>query len=296
MKPAQLQADSQTGSGQDVAFAFVRALAAELSAGTQELPGYPAAIARLQQMLQDDNLELSRLLEALRCEPVVAGQILRMANSVALNPSHVPVIDLRSAVSRVGLNAVRTATVASGMGRLREAPELRGLEDRLEALWRRNVQVASLCQALARRFTQLNAEAAMLAGLLQGVGKLYILARASQHRALFSDEEAYAAIERTWHVSIATALIESWGMPSEIVEAVRDSEDLQREPRGAPTMGDVLSAAALLVECDGGPDLLQSHVLAARPLRRLGLDYDKCVEFMQAAMQEVAALREALSG
>jgi len=296
MSPAEVQADCQSNCGQDAAFAFVQALATELSAGTQELPGYPAAIARLQQMLQDENLELSRLLAALGCEPVVASQILRMANSAALNPTGVPVMDLRNAVARVGLNAVRTAAIASGMSRLREAPELRGLESRLEALWRRNVQLASLCQAVARRFTQLNAEAAMLAGLLQGVGKLYILARAGRHRALFSNEEAYRTIERTWHVSIATALIESWGMPAEIVEAVRDSEDLQRETRGAPTLSDVLAVAALLTDFAGDPQALRAQIETARPCQRLQLSYDSCQAFTLAAAQEVAALRQALSG
>jgi len=181
------------------------------------------------------------------------------------------------------------------MSQVRTAPELRGLENRLEALWGRNVQVASLCQAIARRFTQLNAEAAMLAGLLQGVGKLYILARAGGHRALFSDEQAYRTIERTWHVGIATALIESWGIAAEIVEAVRGSEDLRHDSRGAPTLSDVLSAAVQLVEFDGTPEALRTQVSDTRPLQRLQLDFDKCVDFMQAAAQEVTALREALS-
>jgi urocanate hydratase len=42
-----------------------------------------------------------------------------------------------------------------------------------------------------------NADAAMLAGLLHSIGRLYILTRTSRHRALFNDAASYHAIERT---------------------------------------------------------------------------------------------------
>src|SRR5215469_18149588 len=117
-----------------------------------------------------------------------------MANSAALNPRGVPVADLRAAITRVGLNTVRTATVSFAMNQLRNAPDLSGVERQVEDLWQRGVRVASLSQAIAKRLTQLNADAAMLAGLLQGIGRLYILARASKHPALFADGQAYSHV------------------------------------------------------------------------------------------------------
>ena len=281
--------------GGDVAFAFVQALANELSSGTQELPGFPLVVERIQCVLNDPNADIGRVAAAVGNEPVIAAQIVRIANSAALNPARIPAVDLRTAVARVGLDSVRTATLAFAMRELRDAQDMAGLETQLEGLWRRSVQVASLSQAVARRFTQLNAEAAMLAGLLQGIGRLYILARASKHRALFSDEQTYRNIEQTWHVSIATALLESWGIAPEIVQAVQDSEDLDRDTRGPATLSDVLMVAALLADFDGTPDTLRLRVQGARPCQRLQLDYDACESFLAAAAQEIAALREALS-
>jgi HD-like signal output (HDOD) protein len=281
--------------GGDVAFAFVQALANELSTGTQELPGFPLVVERIQHVLNDPNADIGRVAAAVGNEPVIAAQIVRMANSAALNPARIPAVDLRTAVARVGLDSVRAATLAFAMRELRDAQDMAGLETQLEGLWRRSVQVASLSQAVARRFTQLNAEAAMLAGLLQGIGRLYILARASKHRALFSDEQTYRNIEQTWHVSIATALLESWGIAAEIVQAVQDSEDLDRDTRGPATLSDVLMVAALLADFDGTPDTLRLRVQAARPCQRLQLDYDTCESFLTTAAQEIAALREALS-
>jgi HD-like signal output (HDOD) protein len=289
------KATAPAPSVNQVAFAFVQALAAELSQGEIELPGYPAVVARIQQMLNDDDVDIAKVVTAIGSEPAIAGSIVRMANSAALNPRGVPAADLRAAITRVGLNTVRTATVSFAMIQMKKAPDLKGIEPQVDRLWQRSVWVASLSQAIARRLTKLNADAAMLAGLLQGIGKLYILARASKHQVLFADQEAYRHVEQTWHVNIAVALIESWGFPTDIVEAVRDSENVDDDARGPVNLGDVLMVAALLSDYAGTPETLRALVSASRPFQRLQLDFEGCENFMTAAAEDVASLREVLS-
>ncbi len=279
----------------DVTFAFVQALAGELSGGGVELPGYPAAVASIQQMLNDDDVDIARVVTAIGSEPAIASQIVRMANSAALNPRRVPAADLRAAITRVGLNTVRTSTVAFAVTQLRVAPDFQGLERQIEDLWQRSVRVASLSQAIARRLTQLNADAAMLAGLLQGIGRLYILARASKHEALFADQQAYNHVVQTWHLQIAAALIENWGFAPDIIEGVRNSEDMDQDVRGPLTLADVLAVAALLADYAGTPDTLKALVAASRPFQRLQLDFEACENFMTSTAEEVAQLREVLS-
>ncbi|HYB65699.1 MAG TPA: HDOD domain-containing protein [Steroidobacteraceae bacterium] len=289
------RSNAAPASANDVAFAFVQALASELSDGEVELPGYPAVVAGIQQVLNDDDVDIARVVTAIGSEPAIASQIVRMANSAALNPRRIPAADLRAAITRVGLNTVRSATVSFAMSQLRGAQDLKGLERQVEDLWQRSVRVASLSQAIAKRLTQLNADAAMLAGLLQGIGRLYILARASKHAALFADSQAYSHVVQTWHLQIAAALIENWGFAPEIIEAVRNSEDLEQDIRGPLTLSDVLAVAALLADYAGTPDTLKALVAASRPFQRLRLDFEACENFMTSCAEEVAQLREALS-
>ncbi len=65
--------------------------------------------------------------------------------------------------------------------------------------------------------TKLNPDTALLAGLLHGVGELYILTRANRHPALFADRPVYDTIVRDWHVSVAKALLENWEIAEDIV-------------------------------------------------------------------------------
>ncbi|MDE2051547.1 MAG: HDOD domain-containing protein [Gammaproteobacteria bacterium] len=285
---------AKDGAEQDVAFTFVQALAAELSGGKVELPGFPHVVMRVQRVLSDDTADASKIVRVIGSEPVLATQLVRMANSAALNPGGTQVTDLRAAVTRVGVDSVRTATIAFAMRQLREAPTLRGLEMQLGVLWRRSVQVASLCFVVARRLTSVSADTALLAGLLQGIGRLYILTRASRHRSLFCDAAAYQAIEHDWHLSIAAALLENWGIADEIVQAVHESENLERESRGAPCLTDVLVVGTLLADVNGDSSALAAQVQCAKPLQRLRLDLQACERFLAESAQEVTALRDAL--
>ncbi len=280
--------------GEDVAFTFVQALAAELSGGKVELPGFPHIVMQVQRVLSDDSADASRIVRVIGGEPVLAAQLVRMANSAALNPTRTPVTDLRTAVARVGLDTVRTATIAFAVQQLRDAPALRGLEKQLGVLWRHSVQVAALSYSVARRLTSVNGDTAMLAGLLQGIGRLYILTRASRHRSLFADPLTYQTIEHDWHLSIAAALLENWGIADEIVQAVHDSENFDREPRGAANLTDVLIVATLLSDLQGEPAVLQAQTQCSKPLQRLRLDYKACENFLKESAQEIAALRDAL--
>jgi HD-like signal output (HDOD) protein len=281
------------GAG-DVAFTFVQALASELSGGKIELPGFPHIVMRVQRVLGDENADTDRIVKVLGSEPVLASQIVRMANSAALNPAGVLVTDLRSAVSRVGLDTVRSATIAFAVRQLRDAPILKGLEAPLGLLWKRSVLVASLSCVIARRLTHINPDTGLLAGLLQGIGRLYILTRASGHRALFADQETYQSIEQDWHLSIAAALLENWGIADEIVQAVHESENFERDARGPVGLADVLVVGTILAEHHNQPQVLQAQVHCAKPLQKLKLDAPACEAFIAESAKDIESLRVAL--
>ena len=282
-------------SGEDLAFTFVQALAAELSGGKVELPGFPHVVLRVQRVLADIKADANRIVQVIGGEPVLAAQLMRMANSAALNPAKAPVADLKAAVARVGLDSVRTATIACAVTQLRSAPQLRGLERQLDAQWQRSILVASLSHVIASRLTRVNPDTALLAGMLQGIGRLYILTRASGHRALFADEASYQTIEHDWHLSIAAALLENWGFTEEIVQAVHESESTERDLRGGVGLTDVLTVAVLLAEHHSQPHVIKAQASSAKLLQRLQLDASTCESFIAESGLAVNALREALS-
>jgi HD-like signal output (HDOD) protein len=278
----------------DESFAFVQVLANELSGGKVVLAGFPDVAMRVQRVLNDDDVSTERVVRVVGSEPVLATQLLQISNSVAFNPVGRPVTDLRTAVARVGLNIVRTTTISFAVRQVRSAVKLKSIEKQLDELWERNVLIASLCYVLARRYSKVNADTALLTGLLHGVGRLYIMTRAVEYPALFANLATYQSIERDWHLSIAAALLENWEIADEIVRAVRECEDLAREPRGAASLTDLLLAANLIVIHQGDPALLSVRLQSVKAVAKMHLDAEVCEGLMTESEAEIAALREAL--
>ena len=145
-----------------VVFAFVKSLAAELSQGQVELPSVPDIVIQLQRALSDENVSNDTVVRVVGVEPMLAAKLLNMANSAALNASGRKIADLRTAVARVGFNIVRSAALSFAVEQLSKAEEFQGLRGPLDNLWKNSVQIAALSHVLARRFTSLNGDAALL--------------------------------------------------------------------------------------------------------------------------------------
>ena len=279
-----------------VVFSFVKGLAAELSQGQVELPSVPDIVIRLQQTLSDDNVTNEVVVRVVGSEPMLAGKLLTMANSVALNTSGRKIADLRTAVARVGFNIVRSAALSFAMEQLRKASEFRHLEPQLDALWKNSVQIASMCHVIARRFSSLNGDTALLAGLMHNVGRIYILTRASKYPTLTADPLTFNSIVRDWHANVAKALLENWKVAEEIVEAVAGYEDLDREARGPVTLTDVLSLAMLLERNRNGAEMNVPDEGLIKGLKRMQLQVRDCHAVLDESAEEIAALKSALGG
>ncbi len=288
--------DTRTSLTSTVVFSFVKALAAELSQGQVELPSVPDIVVRLQKTLSDDAVSNDTVVLVLGSEPVLAGKLLTMANSAALNPSSRKIADLKTAVARVGFNIVRSVALSFAIEQLKKAGEYKHLEPQLDAMWKNSVQIAALCHVIARRFSSLNGDTALLAGLMHNVGRIYILTRASKYPTLTADPLTFNSIVRDWHTNVAKALLENWKVPDEIVDAVGGYEDLDRDARGPVTLTDVLSLAMLVESNRQGTEMTVPGEVLMKGLKRMQLQLRDCHAVLDESAEEIAALKSALGG
>lgn len=285
---------ADTPSGNPEVFGFVQALAAELSKGKVELPSFPDIALRVRQVLADDEVSQEKVVRVVGSEPMLAARLLQIANSAAINFGGRPITELRGAIARLGFNMVRSAAIAFAMSQLRKSEELKGLEQPLDDLWRTSAAVAAMSYVVAKRFSRVNPDTAMLAGLLHGIGKLYILTRVTAYPSLLADPAVYSTIIRDWHASIAKALLENWEMAEEIVAAVSDYEDLERKNAGAPDLTDVLTVSQLLSAFKEHPETLELNMHDVAACRRLRIDSNSYQKLIEECEHEITALRDAL--
>jgi HD-like signal output (HDOD) protein len=283
-----LQAPSQ------VAFDFVRTLAAELSGGNLDLPSFPEIAIRVRRVLSDPNSSVDQVVRVVGSEPALAARLLRISNSASLNRSGRAVTDLRTAINRIGYNMVRSAAISFSMAQIRKSNKLAGLEHHLNDLWQRSTVVAAFAYVLARNCTKVNPDEAMLTGMMHGIGKLYVLTRVIDHPELFASHTMLNQIISEWHTSIGKAILENWNFSEAMAQAVGDQADFSRIEDGPPDLTDVVAVAILMASHEGDSPGLQAALSDLGAARRLGLDEEKTQAVMLESAAEVTALSQAL--
>jgi len=244
--------------------------------------------------LAEDDVTAAMMSRVITAEPALSARILHLANSAALNPGRKPITSLQSAVSRVGFNVVRLAAISFAIAQVRQNAELKGLQSQLDALWESSTTTAATAFAIARRLKIGNADEALLAGLLCGIGRLYILVKSRSFPALFDSPEVYAEIVESWHAEVARAILENWGIPEFVVDAVHRHQDLDYEHEGATDLVDTLIVANIVAQADLRGESADEALGSVAAARRMQLGADDWRNLLLAAHDEVREMKAAL--
>jgi len=281
-------------SAHAAAFGFVEQLAQDLKDDRLELPAFPDAVLRIQAALQSPDTDVNDIVTIVQSDAALAARILKTANSAALRRSDKEITDLRSAVARMGLSMVRTTAVAFAMRqmRLKDTYSPAGRVE-IENIWHDSIKIAAVCAVLAKHYTRLSADQALLTGLLHVLGRLYVVMRAEEH----AKENIFEPIDirevaAGWHTAICTAIVTSWGLPEALQHAVENQDHVDLELEGDVTLTDVLIAAKALVAASDPAELDGKCPAIARLSAVKGGHALKALEIHE---EEIDALRMSLA-
>lgn len=226
-------------------FQMLEDIAQEL-AGEVIFPTYFDAALRLRDILNDPDRGLADVADYIAMEPLISAKIIHLANSVAYNPMGNEVKTLLAAVSRVGLNAVRSTAMSIAMNQLRRAKGMASFADLTHNLWEHSVKTAAAARLIAKKETRLNPDEGMLAGLIHDLGAFYMLYRAVQYDELCKRPETMRYLIMNWHEGVGSSLLDALGLPKEIVEAAGDHDHPRPPPSPIRNYADLVYVANML--------------------------------------------------
>ena len=226
-------------------FQMLEDIAREL-AGVVVFPTSFDTAMRLRKALQNPDLPTARIAAIVSLEPLVATKLMHLANSALYSPDGTPARNLGSAISRLGLELVRTTALAIAMNQLLRSRDMACFNDITHALWFHSLRSAAAARLLARTHTRINPDEAMLAGLVHDLGAFYMLYRAAQYPDLHGQAAAVRELMLEWHESIGVTLLNALGMAEEVVEATVDHDQPHPDASSMRTLADVVYVANLL--------------------------------------------------
>lgn len=271
-------------------FLILQDIARDLS-GDVNFPTCMDAAILVRNTLRDPYANLTRVVQVIGVEPLISSKLLKLANSVAFNPSGQTVSELSTAINRLGFEAVRTTSLAVAMDQMLKSRNLTAFDDISRNAWEHSLRVAAIARVLARRIGRINPDEAMLAGLVHDIGIFYLLYRATEYPEYRENPSAIIELICGWHEGIGESLLHILGLPDRITDAVRDHDSLQNVENPC-SVRDVLYFANLLAGWDA--DWLPAPVDEQEAAIRAA-DRDRYADLVAEAEEDIAELRSALS-
>ena len=196
--------------------------------GIESIPRPPLSMLAIEKVLADPEADVYAVAAVVGRDAALAARLLRLVNSSFFGVSR-PVSRIDAAVSFLGLTLVRALAVAESVVRtFPVSPEVLDIED-----WNAHaVRVAAAAREIVsevRPYDRALADEAFLAGLVHDVGHVVLagiapdewIATELRARSLgISCVEAEAQDEGVAHAHVGAYLLNMWGLPASIVDAV----------------------------------------------------------------------------
>jgi len=217
---------SMTASIQpDPSFAtYLRDIADAVSGDEVECPTFVDASLGARLALKDPNLSVTQVTKVVAGEPLLSARVVAYANSAAIHRGGKPVTDVKTAVMRIGQNAVRNIAVALALRQVGHAKELEPFRPQAREILEHGQEVAVLAHVLALHHGKVAPDDALFAGLVHDLGHFYALWRATQFPELVSRPQEVRSLAHDCHAALGAALLRSLKLTDAIILAVSEHE------------------------------------------------------------------------
>jgi HD-like signal output (HDOD) protein len=190
------------------------------------LPSFPPIYLRLEATIDDPRSSASSISDITNGDPVLAAQLLKIANSSLFQfPSQI--LTIPRAIQVVGMQQIRDLALGALVIRLfdRISPDIVSIE----SFWRHSIACGIAARVIAAQRREANVEKFCVAGLLHDVGSLLMYAQIPD-QALMTllhgrdyDMPLYRLERQVLgfdHAELGGALLGVWSLPESLQEAV----------------------------------------------------------------------------
>ena len=226
--------------------AFSTELRAGIECGNLSFPTCFDLSLRIQRIADDPNATIDAFATAVKSEPVLSAKLLRLANSPLMNSSNRHIVDVKKAVTKVGLVTLRMLAFSVATEQLSRDVRSPHMKMLARSVWVHSIDVASWSYAFAKHLPSASSDKAMLAAMLSQIGKFYLIAFAHRCPAFEDDQELFAQFVALWDLPIRIPLLGAFRLPIPIIEASVSSLECcsQWPPKSMPDILAIANMAA----------------------------------------------------
>lgn len=269
---------------------FLDGLVEDIQHNRIVLPTLPEVANKVIEVVEDQNTNAEVLTRIISTDAALAGRMLQVVNSPLMR-GHSEISDLKIAVTRLGNRLVRNLVTSLVMEQLYHAKSAI-LKKHMRKIWLHSTQVAAISYVFADRYTKLEPDQAMLAGLVHNIGALPIIKRFEQNLQLLKQNGFLEKTISDNHTIIGRAIMELWHFPEELITVVIEHESLERYHSDDIDYADVVMIANLHSYMGTDHPYTKINWTEIPAFKKLGLTPEESIEALEKARDDVTELQK----
>jgi HD-like signal output (HDOD) protein len=208
-----------------------------------ELPSLPDLAVKISRAIDDASNNDRDIARIIQLDPALTTRLLAIVNSPAFG-GYRKISTINQAATRLGRARVRSL-VYSCLIRSIFKTNARELQRRMQEIWQRSVSVAALSFVLGRQTPGIDAEHAMLAGLVHDIGTVAVIGSLSRFPLLCRRAELLDFAIRQLRIEAGIRAVKQWDLLSDLDSVVRSAGNWQRIGTAVPETVDIVNLAML---------------------------------------------------
>lgn len=196
---------------------ILQTLEAKIKANQLVLPSMPDIFLQIKKIIDDPSSNVGNIAKVMTRDPSLTARVLKVSNN-ALHRGHHEITNLQLAVSRMGLQLIKTLVTSHAITQMFNQ-HTGALKPFFSQLQQHSTEVSAHAYAIATHFTKLNPDDALLAGLVHNIGYLPMARCIDTFPELREDPDLLIEVMGKVHPRIGEMILNSWSFPQHIVDA-----------------------------------------------------------------------------
>ncbi len=221
---------------------LIQAFSQHYSDDELEIPSLPKVAMRLRKAMAKD-IGIAEAVEIIQLDPVISAKLIEVANCPLFITKY-PAKTCFEAVNRIGLNATKNLVTTLCVKQIFQSknPFIKKL---MEKIWKQSIFVSSICFVLATEAKHLNADEALLAGLVCDIGLIPFLDFAANlPDDYYTEQELKQALPYV-RGPVGSTILQKWDFPEELINIPSYADDWYHNKSKKLDLTDIVILARL---------------------------------------------------
>ena len=282
-------------AGPDTDLALLQRILGDAKNGRLQLPSLPDLAHKVRTAVNDPRRSVADIARLVQFDPALAARLIQIANSPLYRGTK-KFDNCHSAITRMGIPSARNLVVSFTLRNLFQA-RTPALRERLQQTWQHSCRVAAISSVLARLTPGLDADRALLAGLVHDIGILPLLQYIEVMQIRLEPGRLETMVGRL-RGALGSFVLKTWQFEQDIANIPTQAEDWARVSGEAIDYGDIVQVAHVHSQFGrggySGPPLTELKAFQKLSISKLGPGYS--LELLAQSQQEINEVLRILQG